>query len=181
MFIKGSKLDAVLKKAYKGAGIHLERQGDILAVGTAYMYLEVDLENATNEFKAIITKYNGEVPDPGFVETIAEDKEQVAIPGTIYRGLFKEDFNEKQTVNETDFTYQGEAVLQTFERDVMTVPGKEWAVYDESQMDDKESFLETRWKKAGDIIVLKSNHMVLAYIYKNPDDTLDQLSEVSIA
>ena len=178
MFIKVSKMDAILKKAYKGAGIHLERQGDILAVGTAYMYLEVDLENATNEFKAIITKYNGEVPNPGFVETIAEDKEQVAIPGTIYRGLFKEDFGSKQTVNETDFTYKGEAVLQTHERDVMTVPEKEWAVYDESQMDDKENFLETRWKKAGDIIVLKSNHMVLAYIYKNPDEKLEGLSEV---
>lgn len=181
MFIKVSKLDAVLKKAYKGAGIHLERQGDILAVGTAYMYLEVDLKNATNEFKAIITKYNGEVPDPGFVETITEDKEQVAIPGTIYRGLFKEDFEGKQTVNETDFTYQGEAVLQTLERDVMTVPGKEWAVYDESQMDDKECFLETEWKKSGDIIVSRSNHMALAYIYKKPDDTLDQLSEINLS
>lgn len=181
MFIKPSKLDAVLKKAYKGAGIHLERQDDVLAVGTAYLYIEADLKNATNEFKAVITKYNGEIPDPGFVETISEDKEQVAIPGSIYRQLFKKDFNEKQSVNETDFKYQREAVLQLVEsKQVLTVPEKEWAVYDESQMDDKETILQ-EWKISDDIIVKKSDHMVLAYIYRKPDDTLDQLSEVSLA
>ena len=180
MFIKISKLDAVLKKAYKGAGIHLERQGDVLAVGTAYLYLEADLNQANNEFKAIITKYNGEIPQPGFSKTISEDKEQIAFSDTIFRNLIQRDYETAEIVKETDFRYKGETVMQIKLENVVTVPEREWAVYDESQMDDKEEIIQD-WRRAGNIILTKSEQMALAYIYKNPDETLERLSEVVLA
>lgn len=181
MFIKISKLDAILKKAYKGAGIHMERNGDILALSTAYLYIEADLKNATNEFKAIVTKYNGEIPMVEFVGTISEDSNQKAISGTVNLGYFQKDMTEFVDVNETQFTYMGEKVLQTADGVVMTVPEKEWSVYDESQLDDTKEQMLQDWKQIANMIVTKSDHMVLGFKYKDPDDTLATLQKVILA
>ena len=70
MFIKTTKLEQVLKKAYKGAGIRIERRGDIITMTTAYLYIEADMEKASNDFKALIMKFAGEIPEDGYCKKI---------------------------------------------------------------------------------------------------------------
>ena len=111
MFIKISKLGAVLKKAYKGAGIHLEKQGAKLRVGTAYMYIEADTATMTNEFKAEVIKYAGEIPVDGMAFTIAKDMVQNNIPSSYDRKLYETDLLNYPHYDETLFIYNGGACL----------------------------------------------------------------------
>lgn len=179
MIIKESKLDAVLKKAYKGAGIHVERKEDKLIMTTAYLYIEASLKEATNEFKALIVKYLGRLPEDGFTGTISEDKDQKAIPGTINLDMYEKDMSMCMCVKPTFFQYKDEQVIQMADGNVCTVPEKEWAVFDENQMKDTEEIL-CNWKKDNRMIAIKTDSMVLGFIYKNPDETLENLNGVGL-
>lgn len=91
MFIKTQKLEAVLKKAYKGAGIRIERNGSRLILMTSYMYIEADVETANKDFKAAIVRYTGDLPRDGESFTITEDQSQINIAGTWDEKLFERD------------------------------------------------------------------------------------------
>jgi len=176
MFIKTSKLSQVLKKAYKGAGIHLERQGSRLIVATACMYIEADTVTMTNAFKAAIITFAGELPESGTAITITEDMEQNNIPKSYDRRLFTKDLVAGKQFNETAFTYNDDTVLQAADGALITVPAKEWAVYSLKDTGESEDDPDG-WFEDGTAIACRNSTMIIELSYNMPDDTLSALQE----
>lgn len=178
MFLKISKLEAVLKKAYKGAGIYIERTENFLIVKTAYMYIEADVKGMTNDFKAAVVRYTGTIPNPGYCMRIMEDLEQES--NTIDMALFVKDMSNSAQFQETRFTYDDDVVLQGDNTSVIQVTGKEWAVYSQKDAEKNETEIETCWRQYGQMIVKRSNTMVLAFLIKPADKTLIQIEKKKI-
>jgi len=179
MFIKTAKLEQVLKKAYKGAGIHLERQGSRLIVATAYMYIEADIETMTNSFKAAVIKFAGELPEDGTALTVSEDASQSNIPKTHDRHLFERDIFNGQHFRETAFTYNGDKILQADDGKIAIVQAKEWAVYSLKDLGESEDDPDG-WYDEAEGIICRNSTMVLQFLYFQGDDDLADLKIVRL-
>ena len=179
MFIKTSKLTSVLKKAYKGAGIHLERQGSRLIVATAYMYIEADIETMTNSFKAAVITFAGELPANGTALTVSEDMDQNNLPKSHDRNLFERDILNYPHFNETAFTHNGDAILQADDGTIATVPAKEWAVYSLKEKGDSEDDPDG-WYDDGNGIICRNSTMIIQFLTFQADDTLAELQKVRL-
>ena len=179
MFIKTTKLEQVLKKAYKGAGIRIERRGDIITMITAYLYIEADMEKASNDFKALIMKFAGEIPEDGYCKKITDYEVQDCIKETITLNLITKDLSSSRIFKETLFQYMGEQIFQDIvDGRLVIVPAKEWSTYDEKQMDDSEEITD-RWKEVGGYIVTKSDEMVLGLQTVTNED-LDEIKTIEL-
>lgn len=179
MFVKVQKLEGVLKKAYKGAGIHLERQGSRLIVATAYMYIEADIETMTNSFKAAVIKFAGELPRDGTSLTISEDMDQNNLPKSHDRELFPKDLLKYKIFNETAFTYNGDPILQGEDGTIVTVPAKEWSVYSLKEKGDSEDDPDG-WYDDGNGIACRNSTMIIQFTTIPADDNLTRLQSARL-
>lgn len=179
MFIKISKLEQVLKKAYKGAGIRIERAGSRLIVVTARIYLEADIETVPNDFKAAVVRYTGQIPGDGESYTINEDQSQINIAGTHDLRLIQMDTLQGKRFNETCFTYMDDMVLQSDEDgQIITIPMKEWQVFDRSAVADEEDDPFPEWNRyEGGYITNRNDVMVIGFMYDLADDILGNLQD----
>ena len=181
MFIKISKLEGVLKKAYKGAGIRIERSGSRLIVGTAYMYIEADVETASKDFKAAVVRYTGDLPKDGESYTINEDQSQINIAGTCDQKLFERDTLQGKEFEETLLTYNGDMVLQApMDGQIVVVPMKEWQVYDPSAIDDGEDDPDNSWYLQENQLINRNGEMILVFGFKPETDEMKELQKARL-
>ena len=179
MFIKIPKLEAVLKKAYKGAGIHIERRGDRLALRTGRLYIEVDIENASKDFKAAVVRYTGDIPPEGFAAVISEDNTQMGLDGTIDLCLIHIDTYQGKLFEQTLFNYVDEKVLQSpVDNQIVTVPLKEWLVYCPEAVEPNEEQPESDFNLYDNLLVTRNETMVLGFLPKEADDILAELTNI---
>ena len=179
MFINTNKLSTVLKKAYKGAGIHLERRGSRLIVVTGMMYIEADIETMTNSFKAAVITFAGELPPDKAAVTVSEDLSQNNIPKSYDRNLFEKDIFGYRSFCETAFTYNGDPVLQADDGSIVTIPVKEWTVYSLKNLGDSEDDPDG-WYDDGSGIICRNSTMILQYSYNQADEILCRSEAISL-
>ncbi len=174
MFIKAQKLEGVLKKAYKGAGIHFERHDSRIIVATGNLYLEADVERVTNDFKAAVVKYLGEFPREDMAATVCEDEYQQNIGGSYDRKLIEKDTSYNKKYLETAFLYQGDIVYQGG-TSIITVPAKEYLVFNIACADDQEELPDVAWECVDDIIINRNDVMVMGLRYQEADEILERI------
>lgn len=179
MFIKIAKLEAVLKKAYKGAGIHFERYGSRIILATGNLYIEADVERVTFDFKAAVVKYLGEFPREDMAATVCEDAFQQNIGGSYDRKLIERDTSYNLKYIETPFTYQGDIVYQGGGT-LITVPIKEYLVFDIGCVDEQEEIPDAEWECADDIIINRNDTMVMGLRYQQADEILERIQTMPL-
>lgn len=181
MFIDASKLKVVLKRAYKGSGIHIERSGDRFIVTTASIYIEADIEALTNDFIAEIVRYIGRLPEEDVAFTILEEGKQMNVCGSWDMKYIEQDTLKGKTYLETAFTYMSDPVFQAdITGEVVTIPAKQWAIFDPEKTETNEDEPFTEWNKVGPHLVNRNETMVLAYWFREPDEVLEKLKIVNL-
>ena len=179
MFIKNTKLEGVLKKAYKGAGIRIERTDHRLIVATARLYIEANVAILTNDFKAAVVRYTGEMPKIGATFTVSDEETKVEDPGKHDKNFLKTDIISGKDFEETAFTYMGDMVLQADEDgQIITVPMREWQVFDINSQEEMEEPPLPAWHRWDNMIVNSNEDMAIGYLYKTDDDILSRLQKV---
>lgn len=91
MFTKQNILKSLMKQCYKGFGLYIENESDIISIGCVSWQLEIGLKSIPKKTKSAIIELIGELPEPGEAWKCWSDKDgdfiQRQLPGTVFDNI----------------------------------------------------------------------------------------------